>query len=80
MDVFETPPPHLHAASLSSVSLTPPTTAEGGAASLGARAVPNSTAAAVVVLLPAGVPGGCDGAVSFPTPTFHRLHCCSTNR
>lgn len=66
---------HLHVASFPSMTLTPASRVErGGATALGSRTVPHTataTAAAIVVLVPAGVSGCGDGVVGLTAPTVH---------
>lgn len=63
----------LDVSSLPSVTLPPASRVERRAASLRTGAVPDS-AGAVLVLLPARMPGHHDGAVALTAPAFHRLY------
>lgn len=74
--VLQRPFPYLDVASLSSMSLTPASRVEGGAASLGASAVPDPSTT-IIFLIPAWVTGGRNRALSLPTPAFHWLGACS---
>lgn len=75
--------PHLDVASLPSMRLPPASRVEGGAASLGARAVPHSpspspsSSTSILLLIPAGVAGGCHRALSLSAPALHRLGACT---